>query len=85
MGRDFDTYRRGFADGQEVLLEQILSYFEEDLHRTDCECRSCLAVRNIWGQAMVTIRQMIGPEEWYRLGNSLATAAGPPSRPPLSE
>ena len=81
MGRDFDTYRRGFEDGQEVLLQQILSYFEDDPHPTDCECRRCLAVRTIWGQAMVTIRQMIGPEEWHRLGNNLAVKAGFPPRP----
>ena len=85
MGSDFNTYKRGYADGQEVLLAQILSYFEEDPHPTDCECRSCLAVRNIWGQAMVTIRQMLGPEEWHRLGNALADVAGRPSRPPISE
>ena len=86
MESGFETYRRGFEDGQEVLLEQILSYFaEEDPHPTDCECRRCLAVRTIWGQAMVTIRLMIGPEEWHRLGNNLAVEARFPSRPPFSE
>ena len=81
MESGFEVYRRGFADGHEVLFDQIVTSFEGDPHPASCGCKPCLAVKVVWGEAMRTVQEMIGPEEWHRLGNSLAVAAGREPRP----
>ena len=85
MKGDFGSYRRGFSDGQAVLFEQVVSVLDEDPHPVSCDCKPCQVVQVVWGEAMRTVQAMIGPEEWHKLGNRLATAAGLPPRPPYSE
>lgn len=85
MESGFEVYKRGFADGQEVFFDKIVNGFEEDPHPASCGCKPCLAVNVVWGEAMRTVQEMIGPEEWHRLGNSLGAAVGQPPRPPHSD
>ena len=87
MGSDFDTYKRGLADGQEALFERVMiCVLEEDYpHPADCDCRACRLVTFVWGEAMRTVQEMIGPEESQRLGHALAKAAARPPRHPFSK
>ena len=84
MDSGFGAYRRGFADGQDVLFDQILSGFDEDPHPIGCGCKPCRVVSILWGEAMRNIREMIGPREWQRLCNSLGAALDQAPGPPYS-
>ena len=81
MNSGFEAYKRGFTDGQEVLFDQIVTGVGEDPHPVGCGCKLCQVVSVVWGEAMRTVQEMIGPEKWHRLGNALAVAAGREPRP----